>query len=289
MLHHGHQRQQSEGAVQGGHQGHAEDLLGLGEHGQIDAAERHGRDQIGDEHQLFHQLAVEPAAALGGDVAKQLAEDGAEHAVHESQAQGVEQGVDELVILEDARQPLHNLGIGFANPVVEGKVVQGVDTFLEHEALHDQDDDWHDDAHCEEHEQRRSDNRPAYLPKADQGGSAALAADGGVGLAGADQLLVDEHGDGGNNNHQDRHGKSGLRIPGVDIHVQLAGQGVVLHRRTQIVDGSEGADGLGESQDHGRQDGRQHQRQSDLPQDHGLARALDLTHLLQLGVDGVQC
>ena len=27
----------------------------------------------------------------------------------------------------------------------------------------------------------------------------------------------------------------------------------------------------------------------DAPQDHGLAGALDLTHLLQLGVDGVQC
>ena len=52
VLHHGHQRQQGEGAVQGGHQGHAKDLLGLGEHGQVDAAEGHGGDQVGDEHQL---------------------------------------------------------------------------------------------------------------------------------------------------------------------------------------------------------------------------------------------
>ena len=107
---------------------------------------------------------------------------------------------------------------------MQREVGQRVVALTEHEGLEDEQRDRHDDTEDEEHDQDQSDDR-LVLAEAKRSGTAALAADGGVGLAGADQLLVDEHGDGGNNNHQDRHGKSGLRIPGVDIHVQLAGQG----------------------------------------------------------------
>ena len=172
---------------------------------------------------------------------------------------------------------------------MEGEVLQRVDALFQHAALQDQDDDGHDDANGEERQQHHGDHRLADFPQADQGGASALAADGGVGLAGADELLVDEHGDGGDDDHQDRHGKRRLGVLGLAVHVQLAGQGVVLHRGAQVVDGAEGADGLGEGQDHRGEDGRQHQRQRDPAEDHGLAGALDLTHLLQLGVDGVQC
>ena len=52
-------RQQGERAVQGRNERYAEELSAeLGEHGQVNAAERHGRDQVRDEHQLLHQLAV---------------------------------------------------------------------------------------------------------------------------------------------------------------------------------------------------------------------------------------
>ena len=42
-------------------------------------------------------------------------------------------------------------------------------------------------------EQHDGDQRACQLAQTDRGGASALAADGGVGLAGADELLVDEH------------------------------------------------------------------------------------------------
>mgnify|MGYP000712563708 FL=1 len=51
-----------------------------------------------------------------------------------------------------------------------------------------------DDAENKEQEQHSRDQQ-LMLAQTDRGGTAALAADGGVGLARADQLLVDEYRD----------------------------------------------------------------------------------------------
>lgn len=288
MLDHGGQRQQGEGAVQGRNERYAEERLRLGEHGQVNAAERHGGDQVGDKHQLLHQLAVELAAALGADVTEHLTEDGAEHAVDKGQLQGVHQRHHKGFILEDAGDALHDVGITLADPVVQREVGQRIGALLQHAALQDQDDHRHDDADDEEDEQDDGHNG---LPAAqtDGGGPSALAADGGVGLAGADEPLVDEHRQRSDADHQDGHGEGRLRVLGLTVGIQLAGQRPEADGRTQIVDGAEGTDGLGEGQDHGGKHRGQHQRQGDLPQDQGLAGSLDLAHLLQLGVDGVQC
>ena len=288
VLDHGGQGQQGEGAVQGGDQGHAEQRLLLGEHGQVDAAEGHGGDQIGDEHQLLHQLAVELATALGADIAQHLAEDGTEHTVDEGQLQGVPKSQLEVAVLEDAGHAFHDVGIALADPVVQREVGQGVGAFLQHAALDDQDDHRHDDADDEEDEQNNGDEGlPAA--QADEGGAAALAADGGVGLPGANELLVDEHGQSRDADHQDGHGEGGLGVLGLGVGVQLAGQGAEVDGGAQVVDGTEGADGLGEGQNDGGQHGGQHQGQGDLPQDEAFTGTLDLAHLLQLGVDGTQC
>ena len=230
---------------------------------------------------------MELAAALGTDVAQHLPEEGAEHTVDQRQLQGVDEGVLEVAVLEDAGHALHDVGIALADPIVQREVFQRVHAFLEHAALDDQDEHRHDDADDEEDEQDDGDDGlPAA--QADERGPAALAAHGGVGLPGADELLVDEHGQRRDADHQNGHGESRLGVLGLGVGVQLAGQRPEADGRAQVIDGAEGADGLGEGQDDGGQHGGHHQGQRDLPQDQGLAGALDLAHLLQLGVDGVQ-
>ena len=52
-----------------------------------------------------------------------------------------------------------------------------------------------------------------------------FAADGGVGLARTDELLVDKDRNRRDADHDERHGKRGLGVLGLAVHVQLAGQG----------------------------------------------------------------
>ena len=70
------------------------------------------------------------------------------------------------------------------------------------------------------------------LPLRAEGESKLRAFAGGV-LSGCllyTSLLVDEHGDGGDDDHQDRHGKRRLGVLGLAVHVQLAGQGEMCIR-----------------------------------------------------------
>lgn len=130
--------QQCEGAVQGRNQGNAADLLRGGEHGEEDAAECDGRDQIRDEYQLLNNLAVQLAAALRADITDDLAEDGAEYAVDEGELEGVNQRVDEVIVLEDTRLAFHDVRDRIADPVMQREVGQRVVALTEHEGLEDE-------------------------------------------------------------------------------------------------------------------------------------------------------
>ena len=228
------------------------------------------------------------AAALGADITDDLTEDGAEYTVYKRQLEGIDQRIDKVSILEDTRLTFHYRCDRIADPVVQRQVGQRVVALPEHKGLEDQQCDRHDDAENKEQEQHGRDQH-LMLAQTDRGGTAALAADGGVGLARADQLLVDEYRDRSDADHDECHGKRGLGVLGLAVHVQLAGQGHEVDLGAQVVDNAEGADRLGEGQDNGGKHSRQYQREGDLAENGRLAGALDLAHLLQLGVDGVQC
>ena len=216
--------QQCEGAVQGRNQGNAADGLRGGEHGEEDAAECDGRNQIRDEYQLLNNLAVQLAAALRADITDDLAEDGAEYAVDEGELEGVDERVDEVLILEDTRLAFHDVRDRIADPVMQREVGQRVVALTEHEGLEDEQRDRHDDTEDEEHDQDQSDDR-LVLAEAKRSGTAALAADGGVGLARTDELLVDKDRNGRDADHDECHCERGLGVLGLAVHVQLAGQG----------------------------------------------------------------
>ena len=206
--------QQCEGAVQGRNQGNAADGLRGGEHGEEDAAECDGRNQIRDEYQLLNNLAVQLAAALRADITDDLAEDGAEYAVDEGELEGV----------DDTRLAFHDVRNRVADPVMQREVGQRVVALTEHEGLEDEQRDRHDDTEDEEHDQDQSDDR-LVLAEAKRSGTAALAADGGVGLARTDELLVDKDRNGRDADHDECHCERGLGVLGLAVHVQLAGQG----------------------------------------------------------------
>ena len=153
---------------------------------------------------------------------------------------------------------------------MQRQVGQRVVALPEHKGLEDQQCDRHDDAENKEQEQHGRDQQ-LMLAQTDRGGTAALAADGGVGLARADQLLVDEYRDRSDADHDECHGKRGLGILGLAVHVQLAGQGHEINLGAQVVDNAEGADRLGEGQDNGGKHSRQYQREGDLAENGRLA------------------
>ena len=162
-------------------------------------------------------------------VTDDLTEDGAEYTVYKRQLEGVDQRINKVSILEDTRLTFHYRCDRIADPVVQRQVGQRVVALPEHKGLEDQQCDRHDDAENKEQEQHGRDQQ-LMLAQTDRGGTAALAANGGVGLARADQLLVDEYRDRSDADHDECHGKRGLGILGLAVHVQLAGQGVVLPR-----------------------------------------------------------
>ena len=108
--------------------------------------------------------------------------------------EGIDQRIDKVSILEDTRLTFHYRCDRITDPVVQRQVGQRVVALPEHKGLEDQQCDRHDDAENEEQEQHGRDQR-LMLAQTDRGGTAALAADGGVGLARADQLLVDKYRD----------------------------------------------------------------------------------------------
>ena len=164
------------------------------------------------------------AAALRADITDDLAEDGAEYAVDEGQLERVDQRVDEVLVLEDTRLAFHDVRDRIADPVMQREVGQRVVALTEHEGLEDEQRDRHDDTEDEEHDQDRGDER-LVLAEAKRSGTAALAADGGVGLARTDELLVDKDRNRRDADHDERHCERGLGVLGLAVHVQLAGQG----------------------------------------------------------------
>ena len=263
--------------------------MGHAEHGEVHGGEGHAAHQVGDEHQLLGEVAVPLAPAPGADVAQELAAESGDEGGDDGQADGVVQGAEELGVAEDA----HVVGVllrlaGPADPVVESQVIQPVARAGgDLEGFHNQHKEGHHHGQEQEHGQE-SHHGGLGLAEGHQGAASALAAHGGVGLADADGLLV-AHEDQGGQAHQDNaHGVA--HAPGtlVDVDAHAGGQGVIADAVAQVGGHAVGADGLGDGHDQGGQHGGQNQRQGDVAEDLGLVGALDLTHLLQLRVDGAE-
>ena len=286
MLNHRGQHDQGEGAVQGGHQS-AE--VRTGEHGEIHGGECDTAHQVGDEDHLLGKVAVPLATAAGADVAQELAADSGEDGGDEGQADGIPEGAEEIGIPEDA----HVVGVlinltFFADPVVKRQVIQTVaGAGGDLEGLHDQ----HEEGH--HHGQEQEDHQEHHegllgLAQLHQRGAAALAADGGVGLPDAHDPLVGEDDEGGQQHQYDGHGIADSLGTLVDEGTHLGSQSVVADAVTQVGGDAVCTDGFADGHNGGGQHRGQDQGQSDVPQDLRFAGALDLAHLLQLGVDGAE-
>ena len=262
--------------------------MGLGEHRHIHGREGDAAHQIGDEYQLFGEVAVPLAAAAGGDVAQKLAAEGGDDRCDDRQPHGIPDGLAELGVVEDAsvagvvgRQLLAG-----ADPVIEREIFEtvaraGVDL----EGLHDQHEHRHN--HREEQKQQQEDHqRNLGLAEAHFGTAPALAADGGVAFANADDALVGKDDEGGQGDQNDAHREAHVLGAAVDEVLHLGGQREVADAVAEVGRHAVGADGLGQGHDHGGQHTGQHQGDGDGLEDLGLGRAADLAHLLQLGVDG---
>ena len=122
----------------------------------------------------------------------------------------------------------------------------------------------------------------------DNVGAPALAADGGVGLSGSDDLLIDENDHRRDADQDQADGEGHGRLLLLDAGVEHGGDGVIPGLKSQKRRNAEGAHGLGEDQDKGRGDGRHHQREGNLAQHEQLPGSQNLAHLLELRVDGAE-
>ena len=177
-----------------------------------------------------------------------------------------------------------------ADPGIQGQVVRAVPCAgHDLEGFHDQEEHGHDHGHHQEHGDDDQ-HGPLGSPQGNEVAAGALAADGGVGFTGADELLVHHDGARRQQDHQYGHGVAHRVGTVVDEGLHPGGQhvegGAVRVVAAQARRHAVGADGLRDGHDGGRQDGGQDQGQGDALQDLGLGSALDLPHLLQLRIDG---
>lgn len=253
VLDHRGQHDQGKGAVQGGHQS-AE--MRPGEHGEIHGGESNAAHQVGHEHHLLRQVAVPLATAPGTDIAQELAADGGDDGADEGQADGVPEGTEELGIPEDAFVVgvLGNLA-GLADPVVEGQVIQPVaGAGGDLEGFHNQHEEGHHHGQEEEYHQKCH-QRLLGLAQRHQRGTAALAADGGIGLADAYDPLVGEDDDGSQQHQHDGHGVAHGLGALVDEVAHLGGQGIVADAVAQVGGHAVSTDGFADGHDGGGQHG----------------------------------
>ena len=263
--------------------------MGHAEHGEVHGGEGHAAHQVGHEDQLLGKVAVPLAAAAGADVAQELAAEGGDEGGDDGQADRVVQGAEELRIAEDAHVVGVLLGLArLADPVVERQVAQAVARAGgDLESFHNQHEEGHHHSQEQEHGQE---GHHGLLGGAQrhQGAAAALAADGGVGLADADGPLVAHQDQSGQAHQNDGHGVT--HAPGslVDVDAHAGSQGVIADAVAQVGRHAVSADGLTDGHDQGGEHGGKDQRQGNVAQNLGLVGALDLAHLLQLRVDGAE-
>ena len=153
------------------------------------------------------------------------------------------------------------------------------------EGLHHQDEHGHDHGEDQEYDQEQH-QRDLRLAEVHLVAAAALAADGGVALADADDALVGEDDQRGQADQDDAHGVADALGRAIDEVLHLGGQGEVADAVAKVGGNAVSTDGLAEGHDDGAQHAGQDQGDRDVLQDLGLAGAADLAHLLQLGVDG---
>ena len=179
-----------------------------------------------------------------------------------------------------------------ADPGIQGQVVRAVPCAgHDLEGFHDQEEHGHDHGHHQEHGDDDQ-HGPLGPPQGNEIAAGALAADGSVGLAGADELLVHHDGARRQQDHQDGHGVAYCVGAIVDEGLHPGGQhiegGAVGVVATEARRHAVSADGLRDGHDGGAQDRGQDQRQGNTLEYLSLGGTLDLAHLLQLRVDGAQ-
>ena len=183
---------------------------------------------------------------------------------------------------------LHS-GVRGADPVVQRQIVQAVARAGGNlEGLHDQHEERHHHGQEQEHEQEGH-HGLLGLAQRHQSAAAALAAHGGIGLADAHDALVAHQNESRQTDQNDGHSITDAAGTLVDEHAHLGGQRVVTDAVAQVGGHAVCTDRLGDGHDQCGQHGGHDQRQGDVAQNLGLVSALDLAHLLQLGVDGAKC
>ena len=130
--------------------------LGCGEHGQIHGAKGDGRNQIGNEHQLLHQLTGFEMAAAGVYITDQLTENSGDERSNDHQLERILQHLIELRIHQYAWLTIENFFHALANPIVQGQIAQAEIAQLEHQTLQNQNADGQH--HCETQETRQQDS-----------------------------------------------------------------------------------------------------------------------------------
>ena len=266
MLHDRDQQDQGKGTVQGRDQA-AE--ARLAEHGEIDRGERNTGHQIRDEDQLLDHVAVPFAAAAGRDVAEELSEDRRDQGSDQGKFDRIaerscELGVFEQAVLVEGRV---RGALQLTDPGVEGQVVGTVARAgNDLEGFHDQEEHRHD--HGDDQEHGNDDQHRVFgAAQRDQVAAGALAADGRVGFARADQLLVHDDGAGCKQDHEKAHRVADALRAVVD-EVFHPGRKHVERRAVRIVAAEScrhavGPDRFADGHDRGRQDRREDQRQRD--------------------------
>ena len=136
-------------------------------------------------------------------------------------------------------------------------------------------------------QRQHDDDGPFPSAQGYQGAAAAFAADRGIAFSAADQLLIDKDIDGSQQNQYQTDGKADALLA-LNRRIQRSGYCVISHLQSQKTGHTKRTHGLGEGQDNAAQDGWQHQRKRDAPQNQAFAGADNFTHLLQLAVDAAQ-
>ena len=229
---------------------------------------------------------------MSSDVAEELSEHRGDGRRDQGQLHRIPQGTPEELVAEQAltvERCIGRFGQIVPDPREQRQVVRAVaHAGLHLERFHDQEEQRHE--HRDNDEDRQKDQHPPLrFAERDQVRARSLAADRGVGLARADQPLIDEDRTCGKQDHHDGKDVSDrLGARAVQEPFHLGRQHVIACRFAETRRNAVGADRLRYRHDRRRQDRRQHQRQRNALQDLDLVRALDLAHFLKLGVDGPQ-